>query len=78
MNNRNKKLVFGIVVYLLLGFGYGMMGEMRLAEKYHGDSYSAWKDSNAYIRSSIFSPFWPNDLFWTLFHCGNPLGCPIK
>ena len=78
MTIKTKKLiVLGIVVYLLFGFIHGMIGEMRLAKKYQGNPYLAWKDPYAYATAIAFSPFWPNNLFWTVYHCGNLFGCPI-
>ncbi|MBI5732567.1 hypothetical protein HY967_01230 [Candidatus Jorgensenbacteria bacterium] len=78
MNVRTKRyIVTAVVIYLFLGVAYGMTGEMRLAKKYSGNPYYAWKDPYAYLRAAIFSPFWPNDLFWTIYYCGNPFGCPI-
>jgi hypothetical protein len=78
MNTRRKRcLAVGIAAYLLLGMACQMGGEMRLAKKYAGHAGEAWSDPWAYFRAFLSSPFWPQDLYWTLRHCGDPFGCPL-
>ena len=73
-----KVFLLLIIAYILLGLIYGMTGEIRLAVKYGNNWGETLLNPYAYLRVIIFSPFWPNDLFWTVYHCGNLLGCPIS
>lgn len=66
-----------IVVYLVIGFIYGMTGEFRLAKKYGGSPFTVLIDPWAYIRSACCSPFWPVDFYFSLYHFGNPFGRPL-
>ncbi len=78
MNVRTRKyIVIAVMVYLFFEVVYSMAGEMCLARKYRVNPYLALKNPYAYLRTAIFSPFWPNDLFWTIYHCGDPFGCLI-
>ncbi|MFH1169999.1 MAG: hypothetical protein V1704_00290 [Candidatus Vogelbacteria bacterium] len=61
-----KKIFLLIIIfYLLVGLIYGMLGEFSLEVKYGGVWYEALFNPHAYLRALVFSPFWPNDLFWT-------------
>jgi len=66
-----------VAVYLLMGFFYEMSGEVRLNVKYGGSPLEVFLNPYTYLRAVIFSPFWPIFLYWTLYHCGNPFGCPV-
>lgn len=77
LNKIKKTILVFFVVYIVVGFIYGMSGEVRLAVEYGGSWLEAFLDPYAYLRAAVFSPFWPNDLFWTRYHCGNLFGCPI-
>ena len=68
MSLKYQKILQVILIYFLIGFIYGMEGEMRLAQKYGQSYWRALRDPWAYTRSIIFSPVWPVDLYWTLYH----------
>lgn len=73
------KYVFLIIVtYLVIGFIYGMTGEFRLAKKYGYSPFSALLDPYAYARAAFFSPNWPVDIYWSLYHFGTPFGRPLS
>lgn len=72
--NRFKYVFILVIVYLLVGFLYGMAGEFRLAKKYGNSAFSALTNPYAYLRSIVSAPLWPIDLYWTLYHCGNLFG----
>ncbi|HYE59828.1 MAG TPA: hypothetical protein VEA18_01430 [Candidatus Kapabacteria bacterium] len=77
--NRNKVTTWIIAlaaVYILFGFAFGMHGEIRLAKKYGTDHSTALKNPWVYIRSALFSPFWPVYISANLYHCHNAFGCP--
>jgi hypothetical protein len=66
-----------IVVYLVIGFIYGMTLEFRLTKKYGRSPFTVLINPWAYIRSASGSPFWPVDLYFSLYHFGNPFGHPL-
>ncbi len=77
MNNKRSKLfkyIFMVIlIYMLIGFLYGMTGEFRLVKKYDRFPFTVLIDPWAYIRSACGSPFWPVDLYFSLYPFGRPL-----
>lgn len=54
-----KTIIYIIGIYLLIGFAYGMYGEVRLAKKYGVSRGEMLKDKWVYIRAGAMSPLWP-------------------
>jgi len=67
-----------IIIYFAIGFTFGMIGEFRLAKKYGGKPYEALIDPYAYLRSVVSAPFWPYNLYWTIYHCQSIFGCEME
>jgi hypothetical protein len=64
-----KKVILTIFLsYFLIGFIWGMVDEMHLAQKYGRAPLSAFMDLYAYVRAVCFSPFWPQYIWWGLDH----------
>ena len=68
MSLRYKRILLIILIYFFIGFVYQLSGEMRLAKKYDQSYLGTFLDPWVYIRSAIFSPLWPVDVYWTFNH----------
>lgn len=83
IKKRRKLIILFISIYLLIGFFYGMWGEMRLAVKYeHARDYReaailAFSNLSIYPRAILSSPIWPVGFFGCLYLAGTPF-CPAS
>jgi len=66
-------LVF-LILYLLIGFTYGMLGEIRMAVKYTGLWYNAFLHP---LSSIILAPFWPYEMYIEYSIYGTILNRPL-
>ncbi len=68
-----KTFIYYLILYLVIGFFYNMFGEYNMAVKYANASNKDTSsthvlsrmlyDPYTYIRSAIFSPVWPVDVY---------------